>query len=194
MNKPVASKPMPFVEPHEQDIERAKLGDQNAMYRLYSSYSKAMLNSAHRILNNRQDAEDVLQDSFVKIFSQLHQFSYQSSFGSWIKRIVINASIDQLNRKRNDLSLYEDHEVADEEHNVIHIDQENGRQAQLDLMYKALLELPDGYRTVLSLYMLEGYDHEEISTILNIGVSTSISQLSRAKKKLRAIIQKIQEP
>lgn len=144
-----------------------------------------MLNTSYGILNSREDAEDVLQESFIKVFSKLHQFNYQSSFGAWFKRIVVNQSIDELRKKRD---LVFDHGENIKELSVeLQVDNEILLQEKLDAIYKALHLLPDGYRTVLSLYVLEGYDHEEISEILNIGVSTSISQLSRAKKKLRLL-------
>lgn len=178
------------LEPFKEDIELAKQGDESAMYRLYTAYSKAMLNTAFRILNHREDAEDILQESFVRVFSKLNQFKYESSFGSWIKRIVVNASIDHLKSKKVNLELAEADAAVEQQSRVF--DKQEDLQAQLDAVYSSLHKLPDGYRTVLSLYMLEGYDHEEISGILNIGVSSSISQLSRAKKKLKMLIQNSQ--
>ena len=176
-----------FIEPHKAIIEKAKKGNQHAMHHLYALYAKALLNTAFRILNNKEDAEDVLQDSFIKAFSRLSQFNSQSTFGAWIKRIVINRSIDAL-KKRNKQAFLLGPDVLVEEKSFVFGIEQNDLQSQLDLLYKALHQLPDGYRTVLSLYMLEGYDHDEISKILDIGVSTSISQLSRAKKKLKLLI------
>lgn len=175
-----------FKEPKQLDVERAKVGDQNAMHRLYSGYCKPMLNTSYRILNNKEDAEDALQEAFIKAFSSLHQFEYQSTFGAWFKRIVVNQSIDLLKKKKKE--IFSDNEITEGTNESVEKLDENSLQHKLDLLYKALHQLPDGYRTVLSLYLLEGYDHEEISEILTIEVSTSISQLSRAKKKLRSII------
>jgi RNA polymerase sigma-70 factor (ECF subfamily) len=166
------------------DIENAQSGDKDAMYNLYKNYSVAMLNVSYRILNNKEDAEDALQESFVKAFSRLNQFSFQSSFGAWIKRIVVNQSIDLLKKRRK--LIFIDEEIIEEID--FEIESEVNLQEQLDALYKALHQLPDGYRTVLSLYLLEGYDHAEISEVLKIGVSTSISQLSRAKSKLKYIM------
>ncbi|MBL4669287.1 MAG: RNA polymerase sigma factor, partial [Flavobacteriales bacterium] len=158
-----------FIEPRKLDIENAKEGDQNAMFNLYKYYSVAMLNTSFRILNNKEDAEDVLQEAFIKAFSRLNQYNYQSTFGAWFKRIVVNQSIDQL-KKKKDLVFNDAETIKDV---AIVLDTENNLQEKLDSLYKALHQLPDGYRAVLSLYMLEGYDHDEISEILNIGVSTS---------------------
>ncbi|MFK8039456.1 MAG: RNA polymerase sigma factor [Crocinitomicaceae bacterium] len=166
-----------------QDIEKAKAGDRKAIYALYQKYAGAMLNTAFRILNNRADAEDALHDCFIKAMSNLNQFNYQSTFGAWFKRIVVNHSIDALKKKRKVVFL--EHEEVPEINDLSEVNIEI--EYQLDLLYKALHKLPDGYRTVLSLFLLEGYDHSEISEILDIGVSTSISQLSRAKKKLKSL-------
>ncbi len=172
------------LEPKKLDIEKAKKGDQNAMYSLYENYSLAMLNTAFRILNSKEDAEDALQDSFIKAFSNLNQFNYQSTFGAWLKRIVVNHSIDQL-KKKHTLDFSEN---GDLKKSTVVGETNIDIQEKIDALYTALHQLPDGYRTVLSLYILEGYDHSEISEILNIEVSTSISQLSRAKKKLKSLI------
>jgi len=170
---------------HQDVIEKAKLGDEYAMQEIYALYAKAMLNTSFRIVNNREDAEDSLQESFVKAFSNLHQFKYQSTFGAWLKRIVVNKSIDTLKKRSSSIFFsVEDNEVVEEQDPLKNQD----LKQKLDTVYTALHQLPDGYRAVASLYLLEGYDHEEIAGILNIGVSTSISQLSRAKKKLKLLI------
>lgn len=160
------------------------------MHKLYTLYAKALLNTAYRILNNREDAEDVLQESFLKAFKHLHQFNYQSTFGAWIKRIVINRSIDLLKSNNKLTFVAESAAPALSEYPAEDVSLE--QQEKLNLLYNALHQLPNGYRTVFSLYMLEGYDHKEIASILNIAESASISQLSRAKKKLRLLTQKME--
>lgn len=176
-----------FVEPNKLVIEKAKKGDGNAMHRLYVLYSKALLNTAYRILNNREDAEDVLQDAFINVFLHIKQFNYQSTFGAWAKRIVVNKSIDALKKKNRLGYLLSEGSEVEIKDRPVEMDTQLDLKSKLDILYTALHQLPDGYRTVFSLYMLEGYDHHEISEILNIGVSTSISQLSRAKKKLKSL-------
>lgn len=160
------------------------------MHKLYTLYAKALLNTAYRILNNREDAEDVLQESFLKAFKHLHQFNYQSTFGAWIKRIVINRSIDLLKSNNKLTFVAESAAPVPREYPAEDVSLE--QQEKLNLLYNALHQLPNGYRTVFSLYMLEGYDHKEIASILNIAESASISQLSRAKKKLRLLTQKME--
>ncbi len=169
-------------------VSQARKGDQYAMHQLYELYAKAMLNSAFRVLNSKEDAEDVLQESFIKAFKNLGSFEAESTFGAWLKRIVVNCSINKL-RKRELLVFYET--VPDYEVQQVEVNLSLNEQQLLALLRKGLSSLPSGYRTVFTLYVIEGYDHEEISQILNIGKSTSISQLSRAKQKLKVILTNI---
>ena len=167
-------------------VERCKQGDTQSFQTLYRQYSKAMFNTSLRIVNNTADAEDVLQESFLDAFRSLHDFHYRSTFGAWLKKIVINKSINILRKRRNDLVDMESTElqaVPDEES----INEEEIRY-RVDEVKKMITRLPDGYRTVLSLYLLEGYDHEEISQILNISHNTVRTQYVRAKQKLLYLI------
>jgi RNA polymerase sigma-70 factor (ECF subfamily) len=128
----------------------------------------------------------VLQESFLDAFRSLHDFHYRSTFGAWLKKIVINKSINILRKRRNDFVDMESTElqaVIDEEP-----ENEADMQYKVDEVKKMITRLPDGYRTVLSLYLLEGYDHEEISQILNISHNTVRTQYVRAKQKLLTII------
>ncbi|ANQ48959.1 RNA polymerase sigma factor [Flammeovirga sp. MY04] len=166
-------------------LERCKEGDRKAQYEIYQQYSKAMYNVAVRIVNNLEEAEDVLQEAFLNAFRNIHQFSGTSTFGAWLKRIVVNHSINYVNKRRIDF-------VDTETHPIDQIKEEdpldNEAIFNIDKIREAIQLLPDGYRVVFSLYLLEGYDHNEISEILNISVSASKSQYSRAKKKLRDIL------
>ena len=167
-------------------VERCKNGDAQSYEALYRQYSKAMYNTSLRIVNNTADAEDVLQEAFLDAFRSLHDFHYRSTFGAWLKKIVINKSINVLRtRKVNlvDMETTDLHAVTEEET----ID-ETDIQYRVEEVKKTIRKLPDGYRTVLSLYLLEGYDHEEISQILNISHNTVRTQYVRAKQKLLSII------
>lgn len=162
------------------------------MNQLYQAYSAMIVNTAYRILNDRMGAEDVMQETFVQAFSRLEQYDERASFGAWLRRISVNKSIDLLRKKKRsgyteDLDDLVEKSIFETNLESIstHVEEE-----QLDLIYHAIQKLPDGYRTIFSLYVLEGYDHEEIAHILNVKVSTSISQLSRAKKKIRAMLKK----
>jgi RNA polymerase sigma factor (sigma-70 family) len=161
-------------------VDRCRLGDRKAQYELYKLYSKAMFNVSMRIANDYADAEDILQESFLSAFQNIHAFKGDSTFGAWLKRIVVNNSISLIQKKRLNLSPLEGHDVAD----VSEGPDEEELSFQVENVRRAIQQLPDGYRVVLSLYLLEGYDHQEISEILRITESTSKSQYSRARKKL----------
>ncbi|MCA8831661.1 RNA polymerase sigma factor [Hymenobacter pini] len=166
-------------------VERCRLGDRRAQAEIYKRYSKAMFNASLRITGDYAEAEDVLQESFLSAFRELHSYKGDSSFGSWLKRIVINKSINCLRNRRLQLvPLAEQHDgAAPETDSVGSLDGEE-LSWRADVVRRCVQELPDGYRVVLSLYLLEGYDHAEIAGILNITESTSKSQYSRARKKL----------
>jgi RNA polymerase sigma factor (sigma-70 family) len=167
-------------------VERCKQGDTQSFQTLYQKYSKAMFNTSLRIVNNTADAEDVLQESFLDAFRSLHDFHYRSTFGAWLKKIVINKSINILRKRRNDLIDMESTELqaVPEEEGI----NEEDIHYRVEEVKKMITRLPDGYRTVLSLYLLEGYDHEEISQILNISHNTVRTQYVRAKQKLLTFI------
>jgi RNA polymerase sigma factor (sigma-70 family) len=166
---------------HAPLIEECRQGNSRAQSRLYNQYSKAMYNLAYRILNNREDAEDMLQETFVECFRNLGSFRFESTFGAWLKRILVNKCINQIKKKKIDLTLCENlpADIYEEEAETNY---DTGK------IFKGIEMLPDGYRIILTLYLLEGYDHSEISQILGISESTSKSQYSRAKEKLRKII------
>lgn len=146
-----------------------------------------MYNICLRIVKNELDAEDVLQNAFVDIFSKMDTFRFESTIGAWIKRIVVNHSINFLKQRRLQFETFEDQYQnnffdPNEEYDLSHI------ALSVDQIKKALYALPDGYRVVFSLYLLEGYDHQEIAEILGISEATSKSQYSRAKYRIREII------
>ncbi len=166
---------------HAPLIKECIKGNSKAQFSLYSQYSKAMYNIAFRILNNREDAEDMLQEAFVECFRNIGSFRFESTFGAWLKKILINKCINYLRKKKIDLTLCETlPPVIDEQDEEVTYDTSK--------IFKGIGMLPDGYRVILSLYLLEGYDHAEISQILNISESTSKSQYSRAKEKLRSLL------
>ena len=134
------------------------------------------------MLNNRTDAEDILQEAFADCFTNIASFRYESTFGAWLKKIVVNKCINHLKKRKADL-------VFDEQiPNIEDDSDENESDYDHRQIFNAIEKLPDGYRVVLSLYLLEGYDHEEIASILGITESTSKSQYMRAKEKLRKIV------
>ena len=156
-------------------IERCKKGEAQAQFLLYKQYSRQMYNIAIRFLNNKMDAEDILQESFVTAFDKLDSLQDTGSFGSWLKRIVINNCISHI---RKNSMRFEDLES--------HMVQEQGEEPEAELnldpelVHEAIKELPRGGRTILILHALEGYKHREIAEMLSISESTSKSQYGRA--------------
>lgn len=171
------------VNIHASLIEECRKGKSKAQFMLYNQYSKAMYNLAYRILNNREDAEDLLQEGFTECFRSLESFRYESTFGAWLKKIIINKCINHLRKKKVELILTDNLPVVIDE-------AEPEPQYNTSKIFRCIELLPDGYRIILTLYLLEGYDHSEISQILGISESTSKSQYSRAKEKLRSLITK----
>jgi RNA polymerase sigma-70 factor (ECF subfamily) len=173
------------VEIHKELIERSKRGDNHAQYRLYELYAKAMFNLCYRMVHSREEAEDMLQEAFTDVFQHLASFRYESSFSSWLKRIVINKCINHIKKKKADLQFFEDMAHFDGDDN----NEENYAPGlSVENVKKAMEQLPNGSRMIFSLYLLEGYDHREISQILNISESNSKSQYMRAKRKVKEIL------
>ena len=140
-----------------------------------------MSSISFRITGREEDAEDALQEAFISAFKNLESYRADATFGAWLKRIVVNKSINVLKKRKHQwMPEDEQWDVAEEETQV-----DYREELTVSRVKKAIEELPDGYRTVLSLYLLEGYDHQEIAEIMGISESTSKSQLNRAKGKLR---------
>ena len=172
------------VEIHTKLIETARKGNQQSMYRLYKLYVQAMYNTCIRMVSNQYDAEDIIQESFVKAFNNLDSFRGDSSFGSWLKRIVINQSISFLRTKKQEFTDIDNLQIVTEE------EEDNIPKVDPTMIHESIKALPEKARVVLNLYLLEGYRHKEIAEILDITVSTSKSQYLRAKQLLREKLKK----
>ncbi|UII81177.1 RNA polymerase sigma factor [Flagellimonas sp. CMM7] len=171
---------------HQALVEQSKQGNRSAQYQLYGLYVDAMFNTAMRLLTIREDAEDVLQESFVEAFKKMDSFRFESTFGAWLKRIVINKSINHLKTKRLLLSSLENEGEPIEEN-----ENEGTQDFEIEKIKIGLGQLPEGYKQIITLYLIEGYDHVEIGEILGISTSTSKSQYHRAKKKLIQIVNEL---
>ena len=143
-----------------------------------------MYNVALRIVGDEEDAQDALQEAFVRAFDKLHTYSGVSTFGAWLKRIVINQALTLVKQRKGDVR-WDDSMPEPMEESVPWPEESELSMAHVK---QAVKQLPDGFRTVFSLYLLEGYDHREIAEILEITESTSKSQLNRAKKKVVEIL------
>ncbi|WP_238857983.1 RNA polymerase sigma factor [Poritiphilus flavus] len=174
---------------HRDLVEKSKSGDRASQYKLYELYVDAMYNISMRMLGIKEDAEDVVQDSFVDAFKRLDSFRYESTFGSWLKRIVINKSINYAKLKQIPVTSLDQHSYHLKE--IKEETVEKPRHMDINRIKKAITLLPNGYRQIISLYLIEGYDHVEISEVLDISVSTSKSQYHRAKRKLIELVNEL---
>ena len=170
---------------HDHLVARCRQGDSRAQFELYNLYAQAMYNVAYRIVNDTDDARDVLQEAFISAFTKLDSYKGKAGFGAWLKAIVVNKALNLLRNRKSELLV--DDEVSEpaeepQEWPDMHWEVERIRQA--------IAKLPDGYRVVVSLYLLEGYDHQEIADILGISESTSKTQYLRGKQKIRQMLSK----
>ncbi len=165
-----------------QLIEDCLKNDRIAQKELYEKYSRAMYTVAYRIVSDFDQANDVLQEAFVKVFQNLRSFRRESSLGAWIKTIVVRTALSKLRKQVRTGSI---EEVPPEQF----VDW--GDHLEVEYLEKAIKALPDGYRTVFVLIEVEGFSHKEVAELLGITVGTSKSQLFYAKKNLRSTISKL---
>lgn len=174
-----------FIDKHVELISQCRQGDRTAQFKIYKLYAVAMFNVAYRIVNDDAEAEDVLQEAFLDAFTRIGDFRQETTFGLWLKQIVVNKSINCLRKRKAEFVSIDDVDVAADDSEV-----EVGFELKIAEIREAIEELPDGYRVVLTLYLFEGYDHEEIAHILKISENTSRSQYLRAKRKLNSLLEK----
>ncbi len=172
----------------EKDIvERCKADERKAQFELYQKYSQKMFGICCRYAKNNTDAEDILQEGFIKVFRYLKDYRGDGSFEGWMRRIMITTSLN-FYKKKNLINKEIDPEI-------VRLRGINNPDAISEMAHEELLalvrELPSGYRTVFNLNTIEGYSHKEIGNMLNISVNTSKSQLSRAKSSLKMKISKV---
>ncbi len=174
---------------HQDLIEACRHQNRNAQIRIYELYFKALYNTSLRIVSNTAEAEDIMQESFLEAFRKIEDYRGEGSFGAWLKRIVVNNSINHLRKKREMISLDEStielkDPAADEQEyseNVF---------CRLEEIREGIKKLPENYRILISLHLLEGYDHEEMAEIFNTTNGNIRVKYLRAKQKL---LQKIME-
>ena len=173
----------------EQLVERIRKNDQRAMSQLYQMYVEELSSVCYRYVPSEADAKDVLQNSFVKIFTSLKTFEFRDepSFRGWMIRIVVNEALHFL-RERKSL-LFAEMNAKDVQQ--ITDDEPDPDRISADELHQLICELPDGYRTVVNLYVFEGYTHGQIAALLNISESTSASQFYHAKRLLTKRIKEL---
>jgi len=172
---------------HQELLEGCKKGDALAQMKIYRLYYKPMYHVALRILADPMEAEDIMQESFLTAFRNLASVNLASGFGGWLKRIVVNRSLDALRKRKKEIELVDDLPDEIESGPAYQPDQDN-LEEKIRKVQRALERLPEKYRIVLTLNLFEGYDHDEIGQILGVSASTSRAQVSRGKQKLLALI------
>lgn len=166
-------------------IKRCKANDRKAQMQLYDTYVQGMYGVAMRFLANEADAEDVVQESFIKAFQRMDQYQGRVTFGAWLKKIVVNGCLDFLKSKRMPIEPYEEQFL---EINNIDADIASEGEVSLDEIKSAINHLDHPSRFVVQLYLIEGYDHQEIAHILGISEANSRTRLKRGKEKLRSAL------
>jgi RNA polymerase sigma factor (sigma-70 family) len=182
LNNPIRKPEVEQTDISWDIIERSKKGNRQAQYQLYKMYAKAMFNICNRMMNDKSDAEDMLQESFSEAFRRLDSFRNESTFGAWL---VINKCINEIKRKKAQLEFFDDMSPFEEDEDRA---DEYETSLSADKIRKAMKGIPKGSRMIFSLYLLEGYDHQEISEILNISESNSKTQYMRAKQRIKEIL------
>lgn len=172
------------METEAQLIEACLRNDRNAQRKLYNAYAGRMLVVCMRYVQNQAEAEDILQEGFIKIFQNLDKFRAESTLGSWIKRIVINTTINQIRSQKH----FQDMDDVQEYENQVSDNLSGIEAIHFQELIEMIQKLPKGCRTVFNLFAVEGYKHHEIAQMLNITEGTSKSQYSRAKTILQGIL------
>jgi RNA polymerase sigma factor (sigma-70 family) len=190
MKTKAANSEVSFQNLHQDIIDDCKKGDQRAQFQIYKLYYKAMYNISLRIVRNTMEAEDIMQEAFLSAFEKIGTYSGTVSFGAWLRKIVENRSIDYL-RKKNGL-VFEDitscQAIEDKSSNSVSADEVP--ELRINKIMEILKLLPEGCRKIFSLYHFEGFDHEEIGEILAISSSSSRSQYSRARSRIKSEFRK----
>lgn len=165
-------------------VEECKANNRRAQLKLYKQYCDAMFCVAMRFLKNTDDAEDVMQEAFIKAFQKIHQFKGDVTFGAWLKRIVINMCIDFLKAKQ--------HKLVELNEGYMHIETDENWSIEagisLEEVKLAIERLPEKYKYVVMMFLMEGFDHGEISQVLNITESACRTRLLRGKGFLKELL------
>lgn len=164
--------------------------DRNAQEQLFKLFYGKMIGVSLRYVKDRDLAQEVVQQSFIKVFEKLKDFDFTGSFEGWLRRIVVNGSIDEIRKRKRQPFLSDEEYVFNDEYSVQeHSFQDNLTKLKADQAMLAIQELSPAYRTVFNLYVIENYSHKEIAEILNISEGTSKSNLAKAKQNLKIILE-----
>jgi RNA polymerase sigma-70 factor, ECF subfamily len=173
------------IDIHLKLVEESLEGSTKAQHQLYKLYASAMFYTCYHMMHSREEAEDMLQEAFSEAFMTLHRFRFESTFGTWLKRIVVNKCINEIKRRKTDLKFSDD--MGHYEDNYVDED-DKLPNLKIEMVKEAMNELPNGSRVIFQLYLLEGYNHREIAEILDVSESNSKSQYMRARNKVKEIL------
>lgn len=173
---------------HQELIDDCRQGKTKAQFEIYQLYYKAMYNTSLRLVNDSAEAEDIMQEAFLSAFKNINNYKEEVSFGAWLKKIVVNRSLDSLKKRKIQKDPIDDRVLTleEEDHNT----DANDIAQEVAEVKQAIALLSQNYRTLITLHLIEGYDHEEVAEILNISNAAVRTGYSRARKKLQELIKR----
>lgn len=169
---------------YQDIIDRCKQGDRQAQTQLYKIYYKPMYNVSLRMIGDETEAEDIMQEAFLNAFRKIGSYEGKVSFGAWLKKIVVNRSLDYLKKKKIQFEEINDRMNIPEESGLMQFEEE-----KVEKIRAAISQLPEKFRIIINLFMVEGYGHDEIAEMLQISSASSRIQFFRAKQKLKELLQ-----
>lgn len=175
--------------PEKNLLEGCLKGDRSYQKALYEAYKVPLFRLCLRYAKDRMEAEDMLQNGFIKIFADLHQYKASGSLGGWLRKVMVNAALQHIRKYKKNRHTVDLEEVS----NKFQSEEMAHANLNAEALTKLIQELPVGYRTVFNLYVIEGYAHREIAELLDINENTSKSQLSKAKATLRRMLEQLGE-
>lgn len=178
--------PLQITDEHRL-VKDCLRGDRQQQRALYEQYKVPMFRLCLRYARDRAEAEDLLQDGFIKVFSDLHQYSFQGAFGGWVRRVVLNVALQHVRKQQRLFPVLEMDAFA----NSLSSEQDIIATLNVEALTNLIQKLPPGYRAVFNLFAVEGFSHQEIADMLEIEEGTSKSQLSKAKAMLRKMVERV---
>lgn len=170
-------------------VQRCQKGERKAQYELYQHYKDRVFNIAYRMANNQQEAEDIAQMAFMRVFKNIDSFRGESAFSSWLYRLTVNVCINHFRKEKKEKELVVNELSEFQKANLSALKTKNESAKMRPFLEKAIRALPAGYRMIFVLYDIEGYAHQEIAEIMNISEGTSKSQLHKARKELKQFLE-----
>ncbi len=179
------------MDEKEKIIKACKKGKKGAFTKLYNMYAKKMLGVCMRYGKSLEEAEDILQEGFIKVFQKIDTYAFQGSFDGWIRRVMVNTAINHYNahKKYYENELYASDSSDEGDKTDYEEDDYNEVKIPPEVLMSMIQQLPEGYKMVFNLYVFEGMTHAEIATTLDISESTSKTQLFKARNKLKKLIE-----